>query len=135
MANSAYLSLFSLEVGTHFVTRVTPMHYIDCKGHKLELRCKRKYFNQICRVQIIPLVIYSLRGEHTHTNKHIHIRMKVILRNQVHAGLQPGCAWFIALSFILMYVFNRFLEHFYWCLELLQFVMLVILNQSMVLNH
>ena len=47
---------------------------------------------------IMPLVINSLRGRHTHTqtNTHAyrHSRTEAILRNQVHAGRRPALAWF-----------------------------------------
>ena len=37
----------------------------------------------------MPLVINSLRGGHTHAE----IRTETILRNQVHTGYRPACAW------------------------------------------
>ena len=42
---------------------------------------------------ITPLVINSLRGEHTHTYI-LTIRTGSILRNQEHTGLWPACARF-----------------------------------------
>ena len=58
---------------TYFVTRVIPMHYIDSKGHKSELRSNRNYLTNH-EVQIMLLVIYSLGGGgvQTHTCIHTH---------------------------------------------------------------
>ena len=41
---------------------------------------------------IMPLVINSLGGGHTHT--HTDVRTGTILRNQAHASLQPVHTWF-----------------------------------------
>ena len=45
---------------------------------------------------ITPLVIHSLGGGHTDTYTHTHtdVRIKVISRNQAHAGHRLACAWF-----------------------------------------
>ena len=50
---------------------------------------------------IMPLVINSLGGGHTHTHTHTHtqthiqtIRTGPILGNQARAGLRPARAWF-----------------------------------------
>ena len=44
---------------------------------------------------ITPLVINSLRADtHKHTCTYTDIRTETILKNQVHAGLRPACAWF-----------------------------------------
>ena len=54
----------------HFVTRATPMFYIDEKGHKFETEKKQKLFNQSHKVHIMLLVINSRGGQtdtHTHT--------------------------------------------------------------------
>ena len=42
---------------------------------------------------IMPLVIHSLGGGHTHMHPCRHLRTKVILRNQASAGLQPAHVW------------------------------------------
>ena len=49
----------------HFINRVMSMKYIDGTSHKSEK--EQELFNQSYLAQIIPLVIYALRGGHTHT--------------------------------------------------------------------
>ena len=62
------LSFFWLLLVTHFVTWVTPIDDINGKSHKMELKSSRRLFNQSFKVKITPLVIYGLKGGHTHTH-------------------------------------------------------------------
>ena len=52
---------------------------------------------------IMPLVINSLGGRHTHTHKHTHtdVRTGTISRNQARAGLRPAHAWFKNTNIVL----------------------------------
>ena len=51
-------------------------------------------FNQSYEVHIMPLVLNSLGGGHTHTNTHTDVRTETILRNQARASHRPVRAWF-----------------------------------------
>jgi len=65
----------------------------DCFINKREIlkTCLTNHKGSISH-HIMPLVINSLRGGHTHTHTHI-ARTKAISRNQSHAGLWPAHAW------------------------------------------
>ena len=53
----------------------------------------------------MPLVIYGVRGGYTHIHTHTFFcRMKVISRNQVHAGLWLACAWFENKNCYIFYI-------------------------------
>ena len=52
----------------HFVTRAMPIGDIDGKSHKTEKQ--PKLFNQPYKIKTTPLVIYGLRGVHTHAYTH-----------------------------------------------------------------
>jgi len=58
-----------------------PIKGIDGKSHNMQLKAAKT----IKPIKITPLVAYGL-GAYTHT--HIHACMKVISRNQAHAGVR-----------------------------------------------
>ena len=67
---------------------------------QLPYKNHRTYFTnhmEFISHHIMPLVINSLSGGHTHTHKHTHAyrhsQTEAILRNQAHAGLWPARAW------------------------------------------
>ena len=55
-----------------------------------------EWVNQLHKVQITTSYLW-LGGGHTYTHKHTHIRMKVISRNQEHAGLKMMCQVYLCI--------------------------------------
>ena len=80
---------------THTSSKATPINdnNYSCHIHNSCRTCLTNHMGSISR-HIMPLVINSLGGGHTHINTHTDIRTETILRNQAHAGLWPACAWF-----------------------------------------
>ena len=66
----------------HFITRVTPKHNIDGKGHKSELISKRNYLTIIQSLNHATTYVFMASGVDTHTHRNMHIRIKVISRDQ-----------------------------------------------------
>ena len=62
----------------YFITTATAIDDINGKDENGTEK-QQKLFNQSYKIKIMPLVIY---GAHTHTYTRIHIRMKLISRNQ-----------------------------------------------------
>ena len=58
---------------TRFVTKATPIDYIDSKCHNYkETEKQQDLFEWLFRLHITPLVIHGLGGGHTHTRIHPH---------------------------------------------------------------
>ena len=89
-------------VSTMYINaKAIPINNTDYNCHKtLFNSCRTCITNHLGSISphIMPPVINSIGGRHTHANTHIYIhtdvRTETILRNQVHAGLQPVCVWF-----------------------------------------
>ena len=62
-----------------------PINDIDGKSHIMELKAAQ-LFNQSFKAKITPLVIYGLRGVHTHSR---------IESDFKKPGGRPACAWFM----------------------------------------
>ena len=80
------------------------MHFIDSKGQKSELRSSNVNLNQsyVQSLNHTTIASYLWPQGWTYTHTHTHfIRMKVISRNQVHAG--PG---------LKIGSYNLLIEHF-----------------------
>ena len=118
-----YPSLLWLLLATHFQLLLGScllMHDIDGKSHNTETKSSHNYSTY----HLKPLLIYGLRGGHTHTHTHASTYfggMKVISRNQAHvccesfsflkANMHMCSVSFIPdYSFLYSYWFNP------WCI-------------------
>ena len=74
---SLSLSPLQLELGMHFVTMATPMHFIDGKGHTLELRSKRNDLYTVQSVNHATSYLWPWGWTHnTHTHTHVvHVKI------------------------------------------------------------
>jgi len=83
----------------HFVYKATPTNLLICHDFSCHINkretpttCLTNHKSSISH-HIMPLVINSLGGGHTHTCI-LTLWTKVISRNQSHAGLRMAHAWF-----------------------------------------
>ena len=84
----------------HYVTKATPINFIDGKCHIKQLKagksrktCLTNYTQPISH-HMMPLVITALEGRHIHRHTHTYQRMNKNDFKEPHKWPSAVCTWF-----------------------------------------